>query len=139
MHIEAIAPRAGDRDAIIGLLNRELRAGERLLDVVEPLQQRSAVRRHQADRAAQHPWLAGRQVELALADIDPHIGKAGVHIRVARQAKPGDVERRPEVLVGYLQVDVLKADDIAEVLGVAVVRLRLGAHGFLRRIGFSGV
>jgi hypothetical protein len=62
-------------------------------------------------------------VELALADIDPHVGEAGVHVGVARQPEPLDVEQRCLRLVGDLQVDVLQTGDVAEILGLAVVTL----------------
>jgi len=67
-------------------------------------------------------------VKLALADIDPHIGEPGVHIRVARQPEPADVEQRSLRLIRDLQVDVFEHDDVAEILGGAVIML---CHKFL--------
>ena len=92
VHVEAVAPRAGHLDMVIVLGDGELGAGERLLDAGEAGEQRIAVGGHQGDRAAQYLGVAGRQVKLALADIDPHVREARVHIRVARQAQPLDVE-----------------------------------------------
>ena len=63
-------------------------------------------------------------MKLAPADIDPHIGEPGVHVGVARQPEPLDVEQVALHLVGDLQVDMLEPGDVAEILGLAVVVLR---------------
>ena len=95
-------------------------AGERLPDTRQPPQQRFAVGQHDAGPAAQHLGLAGRQVELAAADIDPHIVDAGHDVRVARQAEPRHVKDRGDLLVRNAHIDVLEGDDVADILGATV-------------------
>src|SRR3712207_7592968 len=57
-----------------------------------------------SDDAAQHLRPAPRQLELADADVRPHVGRAGHQVRVARQAERGDVEgRRSEEHTSELQ------------------------------------
>ena len=123
MHGDAIAPRADGLDAVIAFAELEFGAFERLLHPLEPVEQGFAIRHHQADDAAQHVGLAHRQVELAHADIDPHVAGAGVEKRIARIAEPGDVKMRRQVLVVDADIDVADADDIADILGGAVVLL----------------
>ena len=126
----AIAPRTGRLDVIVVLGESELRALERLAHIAEPSQQRLAIGHDQADLAAQPLRLACDQVELAAADIHPHVVDAGHQVGVARQPEPADVEQRRLDLVFDLQVDVLQADDVAEILGAAIVLL---AHVSLPR------
>ena len=76
---------------------------------------------HEPGMAAHHLRLAGRQVELAAADVDPHVADAGHQVGVAREAEPGDVEQCGQLLVGNAGVDVLEDDDVADVLGGPIV------------------
>ena len=73
-----------------------------------------------AGMAAQHLRLAGRQVELAAPDIDPHVGVGDHHVGIARQPEPDRVEQLRQALVRDLHVDVLEMDGVAEILGGAV-------------------
>ena len=73
VHVNAIAPGADRLDAIVALAEIEFGAGERLARMVEPVEQRLAVRNDQPGDAAQHFRRSDRQMELAHADIDPHI------------------------------------------------------------------
>src|SRR5579863_51490 len=131
MHMDAIAPRAHRLDAIVALAEIELGA-VKLLALAhprQPVEQTGAIRRHQSDDPAQHVGRAHRQMELAHADIDPHVARGDVEKRVARIAEPGDVIIRAVVLVGNAHVDVADADNVALVLGGAIVFLLL--HGEL--------
>jgi hypothetical protein len=69
---------------------------------------------------AQYLCLAARQVKLASADIDPHIGVGHHQIGVAGEPKPGDIKQRGQTLVGHLHVDVFEMDRVAEIFGGAV-------------------
>jgi hypothetical protein len=57
----------------------------------EAIEQRGTIRHHQPGDAAQHVGLSHRQVELAHADIDPHVAGPGIEEGVAGQAQAGDV------------------------------------------------
>src|SRR5207248_6526277 len=61
------------------------------------------------------------QMELDHSDIDPHEPRAGVEERIAREPEAGDVVVGRQMLVGDAHVDVPEVDDIAEVLGCAIV------------------
>ena len=67
--------------------------------------------------AAEHLRLASRQMELLVADIDPHVRETHVHVGVARKAEPDDVEQRRQRLIVNAHVDVFERDDVADVLG----------------------
>ena len=105
------------------LAHLELRALERLAHPREPLEQRLAVRQHDADAPAQHLGLAGRQMELAASEVDPHIVGAGHQIGIAREPEPRHVKERRDLLVRDQHVDVLEGNDIADILDRAVVFL----------------
>ena len=60
-------------------------------------------------------------MELAHAAIDPHIAGAGVEERIARVAETGDVKMRRLVLVVDADIDAADTDDVADILGGAVV------------------
>ena len=75
----------------------------------------------ETDMAAQQIGFAGRQVELALADIDPHVVGAGKQERVAGQAEGHEVKVGGEPLTGNPEVDVFETDKIAEIFGGAVI------------------
>ena len=70
--------------------------------------------------AAQHLRFAARQVKLAAADIDPHIGVGHHQIGIAGEPKPGDIKQRGQTLVGHLDVDVFEVDRVAEIFGGTV-------------------
>ncbi len=91
------------------------------------------VRDDQPDPAAQHLCRAGRQVELARADVDPGVVDADAQVRVAREAQAHHVEHDRELLVGHRDVDVAELDDVADVLRAAVVGRRAGRDGGHRR------
>ena len=117
---------------ILVLLEGEARALEWLLHLVQALQQRLAAGNHQADAAAQDLRLAGDQVELAMADIDPHVVDAGHQVGIARQTQAAHVEQGRLDLVLDQQVHMLEPDDVAEILGAAVVLLAVvPGHGCL--------
>ena len=123
VHVDAVAPRADGLDAIVALAEFELGAFEplALAHLREPLEQGGAIRRNEPDHAAQRIGRAHRQMKLAHADIDPHVARGRVEERVARIAEPGDVKIRAVVLVGDANVDVSDANNVADVLGGAVV------------------
>src|SRR5262249_14549158 len=72
---------------------------------------------HDAGMTAQHLRLAGRQVELAAPDVDPHVVVGDHQVGIAREPEAGAVEQPGHPLVGDLHVDVFEMDDVAEVLG----------------------
>src|SRR5439155_1428861 len=81
-----------------------------------------------AGDAAKHVGLAGRQMELAHPDIDPHVAGAGIEKRIARETKAGDVVVRRKVLIADADVDVAEIDDVSEILrGPVVLFFRHGA------------
>jgi hypothetical protein len=80
--------------------------------------------------AAQHLRIAGWQMELAEADIDPHVVVGDVEIGVARQSEPDDIEQACDPLIRDLHIDVFEMDGIAEVFGRAIVGLH-GGHSAL--------
>jgi hypothetical protein len=79
------------------------------------------VRYGKPNDAAQDFWRARRQVELAHADIDPHIAGAGIEERIARQPEPGDVIMRRDVLIADTDIHMAEIDDVAEVLRGAII------------------
>ena len=105
------------------LLAIEFAALEPVLDHGEPLAQILEARHDEPDMAAQHVRVALRQMELALADIDPHVVGAGKHVRVAGQAEPREIEIGSGLLVRDPEIDVFEADDVADILGLAVILL----------------
>ena len=84
-----------------------------------------SLRHHKPDHAAQDFGRAHRQMELAHADIDPHIAGAGVEIWIARQSKPRDVVMGGDLLIADANIHMAEIDDIADVLRGAVVPLVL--------------
>src|SRR5580704_17496122 len=80
---ELVAPWAGRLDILVVLLAVEFGVGELFLGLAEALAQLFERRDDETDMAAQHVRVAGRQMELAIADIDPHVVGAGEHERVA--------------------------------------------------------
>src|SRR5262249_31880663 len=70
--------------------------------------------------------VVGRQMELAPADVDPHVVVRGHQVGVAREPKPGGIEQGRQPLVRDRDIDVLEVDGIAEVLGGAIEGLLHG-------------
>src|SRR6516225_1026337 len=62
-------------------------------------------------------------MELAHPDIDPHVAGASVEKGITREAETGDVVVRRQVLVADADIDVPEIDDVAEILGRAIVLL----------------
>jgi len=60
-------------------------------------------------------------VELAHADIDPHIAGAGIEERIARQSEPTDIVVRGDVLIADANINVTEIDDIADILCGTIV------------------
>jgi hypothetical protein len=118
---------AGRLDVIVGLGEVELGVGELRLHGGEPLQQVLAAFDDNPGLAAQHLRLAARQVELAAADVHPHVVVHHHQIRIAGEAEPGAIEQRGDALVGNGDIDVLEVDGVAEILGGAVEGLLV--HG----------
>jgi hypothetical protein len=71
------------------LLAVEFGVGELLLGLAQAFAELLERWNDEADMATQHVRIASRQVELALADIDPHVVRAGEHEGIAGQAEPG--------------------------------------------------
>ena len=126
---DGVAPGAGGLDVIVVLGESEFGAVEPRLDVGEPRQQRLAAFDDDAGLAAQHLRLAGRQMELAAADIHPHVVVHHHQIRIAGEAEARAVEQLRDPLIRDRDVDVLEVDGIAEVLGGAVEGLLHRVHG----------
>src|SRR5690242_19217204 len=59
-------------------------------------------------------------MELAAADIHPHVVEPRHQIRVARQPQPHDVDGDGLALVRHADIDMAKLNDVAEVLLGAV-------------------
>src|SRR5262249_5420057 len=108
---------------------REFGALEMLLHLVEPLEQRRPVGDHQAGGAAQIARLAGREMELAHADVDPHDADAGVEERIAGEPQAADIIMGAEPLVGDVYVDVAEIDDVADIGRGAIEFLLWAGHG----------
>src|SRR6202022_4281054 len=113
---ELVAPRAGRLNKGVVLLAIELGVGELLLGLAKALAELLERRNHETDMAAQHIWIAGRQMELALADIDPHVVGAGEHEGVAGQAEPGQIELLCQSLIVDPEIDVFDTDEGAEII-----------------------
>jgi hypothetical protein len=58
--------------------------------------------------AAQHLRLARRQMKLARADIDPHVGVGHHQIGIAGQPEAGDIEQRRQPLIGIVTLTCSK-------------------------------
>jgi hypothetical protein len=126
---DAVAPGTDRLDEVVVLAEAELRLRELALHRAKPLEQGFAVGNHDSGFAAQLLCMPGRQMELAAADIDPHV-VVGVHqVGIAREPQPGDIEQRRKPLVRNVDVDMFEMDRVAEVLRRAVIA---GLHGHLR-------
>src|SRR5262245_39983746 len=120
---DAVAPGADGLHAIVAFAEVEFRSFQRLAHLGEAIEQRGAVGHDQAGDAAQHVGLPGGQVELAHADIDPHQPGAGIEKGIAGEAEAGDVIMRRQVLVADADIDMPEIDDVAQILGRAIVLL----------------
>src|SRR5262249_11828169 len=132
MNVDAIAPRAHGLHAVIALAELEFRSFQRLSHLSETVEQRRAIRDHQAGDPAQDIRLPGRQMKLAHADVDPHVARTGVEERIASEPETTDVIPRRQVLIGDADIHVSEIDDVAEVLAGAVIVL--AGHDVLARL-----
>ena len=82
--------------------------------------------------AAQHLRVAGWQMKLAAADIDPHVAVGHHQIGVAGEPEARDIEQGGQALVGDCDVDVLEMDRVAEVFGGAVEVCCMGRGSWIR-------
>ena len=117
---QPVPPRAGDGHVLVLDRVGELGPGELRLDLGEARDQRVEVGDDEADPPAEHLRCARRQVELLLADVDPHVLGGDHEVRVAREPETLHVERGGDGLVGDLHVDVLEEQDVARVLAAPV-------------------
>ena len=108
---------------MVVLLAVELGVGELFLGFAKTLAKLLERRNDQTDMAAQHIRVAGRQMELALADIDPHVVGAGEHERVTGQAERRQIKLGRQPLIVDPEIDVFETDKVAEILGRAIVEL----------------
>jgi hypothetical protein len=104
------------------LAKGEPSAVETLTHLRQPSHQRFPVGKHDADVTAQHLRLVHGQMELAASNVNPHRAGAGHQEEIVRQSQPSYVERRGGLPIGNGDIDVFECDDIAEVLGGAVIR-----------------
>src|SRR3954471_3794467 len=81
--------------------------------------------------ATQHLRTAIREMKLAPADIDPHVGVRDHQIGIAGQPEAGDIEQRRQPLIGDGDVDMLEMDRIAEILCGAVELLHDDSSTFV--------
>src|SRR5271166_897115 len=125
---ELIAPRAGRLDIGVVLLAVEFGVRKLFLGFTETLAQFLERWDNEANMAAQHIRLAGRQMELTIADIDPHVVGAGEHERVAGQAKRGQIKLLRQPLIVDSEIDVFETYEVAEILGGAVIELLRHKH-----------
>ncbi len=129
MQPEPIPPRAGDvRVARLDVVG-ELRALQPLGRGGQAGRQLVEVGNHQAGEPAQHLRRRRRQVELRVADVDPHVLEPDHEVRVTRQAQRDHVELRGQLLVGHTDVDVLEVDHVAEIFLGPIEGLSRHGHG----------
>src|SRR5262249_19355062 len=76
---------------------------------------------HQPGHATQDFRCSHRQVELAHADIDPHVTGAGIEEWIARQSESADIVVGRNVLIADADVDMTEIDDVAEILRSTLV------------------
>jgi len=120
MAAELVTPRAGDVDVAVFFGAGELRLRHLILQCREAHLESLQVGHYQADNATQHLRLARRQVELLLPDVHPHVFGAHHHVGVTGKTQAGNVKLRGRHLAGGRHVDVLHAQDVANVLRCAV-------------------
>ncbi|MBA7480156.1 hypothetical protein ES707_15603 [subsurface metagenome] len=115
-----VAPGAGRRDMVVVLAIAKGGAFQFGRHRCKPGEQGLAAGNDEGRMPAQHLRLAAGQMELAAADIHPHVAVGHHQIGIARQPEARDVKEGGQALVRHLHVDVLKMDGIAEVFGGAV-------------------
>src|SRR5262249_40188549 len=120
---ELVAPRARRLDISVVLLAVEFCVRKFILGLAETLAKLLERRNNKADMAAQHIRVTGRQMELALADIDPHVVGAREHKGVASQAQRGQVKLGRQPLIVDSKIDVFKTDEVTEILSRTIVGL----------------
>ena len=98
----------------------EPRAGELVAHAAQPGLERLEVGDDQPDASSEHLRPPGRQVELLLAGIRPHVLGADHQVRVAGEPQADHVEQGGHDLVRNPHVDVLEREDVADVLAAAV-------------------
>jgi hypothetical protein len=92
-----------------------------LADAREAIKQSAAIGHHQPGHAAQDFRCSHRQVELAHADIDPHVTGAGIEEWIARQSESADIVVGRNVLIADADVDMTEIDDVADILRSTIV------------------
>src|SRR5208282_1167493 len=132
---DAISPRTPGLDEFLRLVEIETRPLQAFANPPQPPHQRLAIGHYDSNVTADNLSLVGRQMELAAAHVDPHVGGAGHQVRIARQAETGDVEDRRLLLIGNRYVDMFQRDDVAEVFGGSIEsRLHKNLRSSLRLI-----
>src|SRR6195256_4868303 len=122
----AIAPWTSRLDIVVVHAERECGTVEFFGDRREPVEQRLTARDDDPGMTPQYLRVATRQMKLAPADIDPHIGVRHHQVWVAGKAEPGDIKQCGQALVGHLYVDVLEVDRVAKIFGGAIELLMHG-------------
>ncbi len=128
----AVAPGTGRLDIVVVFAEPERGALELPGDGREPVEQRLAARDDDPGMAPQHLRIAGRQMKLAAADIDPHIGVGHHQIGVAGKPEACDIKQSGQPLVGHLYVDMFEMDRVAKVFFRAVEWLLHGRGSRMR-------
>src|ERR1019366_8621071 len=93
MAAHAIAPGTCCLDVVIVLAERERGTVQLVGDRREPIEQGLAAGDDDPGMAPEHLRLAARQMKLASADVDPHIGVGHHQIGVAGKPEPGDIKQ----------------------------------------------
>src|SRR5712664_4000790 len=122
----AIAPWTSRLDMVVMLAERECGTVEFFGDRREPVEQSLTARDDDPGMAPQYLRVATRQMKLAPANIDPHIGVRHHQVWVAGKAEPGDIKQCGQALVGHLYIDVFEVDRVAKIFGGAIELLMHG-------------
>jgi hypothetical protein len=69
-------------------------------DILQAGAQRGQIRHDDADGAVDKLRLAGRHVDLAAANVDPHVVDTDYQIGIAREAHADQIEQRIHALIG---------------------------------------
>src|ERR1700735_241534 len=115
MDTNSVAPGAGRFDHVTGLAETELRPLQELLGIVQTCQQRFEIGHHQRGGTTQHLHPPRRQMELSLADINPHVFQTGHQVWVPGKSQAHQIVSGRERLIRYRHIDVTKLNDIAEI------------------------
>ena len=135
MNVDAVAPRADGLDAIVAFAEVELRSlsGLRICARRSSSAARSGTtspvtpRRTSGSPVGRWNWL--------IPTLTHMLPRAGIEEGIAREPEAADVVMRRQVLVGDAHIDMPEIDDVAEILGCAVVLLV--CHGaFLPNRGY---